>query len=316
MTPVTRTADEEALPQATGQAPHAHAAPSQVTGILLLIASTVVFSVCDIITKHLAATLPASEIAWIRYATFSCLVVPVVLLVGGKGLLRAKRPGLQVLRSLGMIGSTIFFTMGLRYLPVAESTAIYFISPILIMALSILFLGESVGWRRWVAALVGLTGVLVVIRPGTEAFQATALFPLLGATSWAAGAVVTRKMSGSDHPLTTLAYSAVVGCLILSVTIPFTWVTPSLSEIGFALLMGLFFAIGQWFVVLAYRHGNASVIAPFSYVQLLWAGALGYWVFGAVPDGWTIVGACIIAASGLYTAYRERVRMQQKKAGA
>jgi drug/metabolite transporter (DMT)-like permease len=314
MIPVSEvTASEVPLP-AVEEAPHAHSAPSQVTGILLLVASTVVFSVCDTITKHLAATLPAAEIAWIRYATFSCLVVPVVLLVGGKGLLRAKRPGLQVLRSFGMIGSTIFFTMGLRSLPVAESTAIYFISPILIMALSILFLNESVGWRRWIAALVGLTGVLIVIRPGTEAFQATALLPLLGATSWAAGAIVTRKMSGSDHPLTTLAYSAVVGCLILSVAIPFTWVTPSLSEIGFALLMGLFFTIGQWFVVLAYRHGNASVIAPFSYVQLLWAGALGYLVFGAVPDGWTVVGAGVIAASGLYTAYRERVRTLQRKA--
>lgn len=316
MTSASRTADQEALPPITEQAHHAHATPSPVKGILLLVASTIAFSVCDIITKHLAASLPAAEIAWIRYAIFSCIVVPVVLLAGGKALLRAQRPGLQVLRSFGMIASTIFFTMGLRYLPVAESTAIYFVSPILIMALSILFLGESVGWRRWIAALVGLTGVIVVIRPGTDAFQATALFPLLGATSWAAGAVVTRKMSGSDHPLTTVAYSAVVGCLSLSVALPFNWVTPSAGQLGFAFLMGLFFAVGQWLVVLAYRHGNASVIAPFSYVQLLWAGALGYLVFGALPDGWTVVGACIIAASGLYTAYRERVRMLQRKAGA
>ncbi|WP_445502075.1 DMT family transporter [Microvirga sp. G4-2] len=312
MTIASRAAESEAPLKITEQLPHAQVVPSPVRGILLLVASTIVFSFCDIITKHLAATLPATEIAWIRYATFSCIVVPVILLTGGKVLFRAKRPGLQILRSFGMIGSTLFFTQGLRYLPVAESTAIYFISPILIMALSILFLGESVGWRRWIAALVGLTGVLVVIRPGTDAFQTTALLPLLGATSWAAGAVVTRKMSGSDHPLTTLAYSAVGGCLILSAALPFNWVAPSGSEIGFAVLMGLFFAVGQWFVVLAYRHGNASVIAPFSYVQLIWAGALGYLVFGALPDGWTIMGACIIAASGLYTAYRERVRMLQR----
>lgn len=316
MTVASRAAESGAPLNIAEQSSHAQAAPSPVRGILLLVASTIVFSVCDIITKYLAATLPAAEIAWIRYATFSCIVVPVILLTGGKTLFRAKRPGLQILRSFGMIGSTLFFTQGLRYLPVAESTAIYFISPILIMALSIVFLGESVGWRRWIAALVGLSGVLVVIRPGTDAFQTTALLPLLGATSWAAGAVVTRKMSGSDHPLTTLAYSAVGGCLILSAALPFNWVTPSVSEIGFALLMGLFFSIGQWFVVLAYRYGNASVIAPFSYVQLIWAGALGYLVFGALPDGWTIVGACIIAASGLYTAYRERVRMMQRRTGA
>jgi len=315
MTVASKTAEGEASSKIADQPSHGQA-QSPARGILLLVASTVFFSICDVLTKYLAATLPAVEIAWIRYVTFSCIVVPVVMLTGGRTLFRAKRPGLQVLRSCGIIGSTLFFTQGLRYLPVAESTAIYFISPILIMALSILFLGETVGWRRWTAAFVGLVGVLVVIRPGTDAFQATALLPLLGATSWAAGAVVTRKMSGSDHPLTTLVYSAVLGCLVLGALLPFNWVMPTGREIAFAVLMGLFFAAGQWLVVLAYRYGNASVIAPFSYVQLIWAGSLGYLVFGALPDGWTVVGACIIAASGLYTAYRERVRMLQARGGA
>ncbi|MXQ14720.1 DMT family transporter [Microvirga makkahensis] len=313
MTIASETAEKsEDSPTVSNQPSHGPA-QSPVRGILLLVASTVFFSLCDVITKHLTATLPAVEIAWIRYFTFTCIVVPVIMLTGGGGLFRAKRPGLQALRSFGIIGSTLFFTQGLRYLPVAESTAIYFISPILIMALSIVFLGETVGWRRWIAALVGLAGVLVVIRPGTDAFQPAALLPLLGATSWAASAVVTRRMSGSDHPLTTLVYSAVLGCLVLSVLLPFNWVTPIGSEIELATLMGLFFAMGQWLVVLAYRYGNASAIAPFSYVQLIWAGTLGYLVFGALPDGWTIVGAGIIAASGLYTAYRERVRMMQAR---
>ncbi|SCY53573.1 DMT family transporter [Microvirga guangxiensis] len=312
MTIASKAARGDSQSRNADQSSYAPAAASPVLGILFLIASTVFFSLTDIITKHLTATLPVVEIAWIRYATFSCIVAPIVFMAGGRALFRTKRPGLQVLRSFGMVGSTLLFTQGLRYLPVAESTAIYFISPILIMALSILFLGESVGWRRWIAAGVGLIGVLVVIRPGTSAFQSTALLPLLGATSWAAGAVVTRKMSGVDHHLTTLVYSAVVGCVALTVLLPFNWVMPQLSEIGFGLAMGLVFTIGQWFVVLAYRHGNASVIAPFSYVQLIWAGILGYLVFGSLPDGWTVVGACIIAASGLYTAYRERLRMRQR----
>jgi drug/metabolite transporter (DMT)-like permease len=316
MTIASRAVEGKAPSTTIDRRSHGPTVHSPARGILLLLASTIVFSFCDVITKQLAATLPVIEIAWIRYATFACIVIPATLLTGGPVLFRAKRPGLQVIRTFGIIGSTLFFTQGLRYLPVAESTAIYFISPILIMALSILFLGESVGWRRWSAALVGLVGVLIVIRPGTDAFQATAFLPLLGATSWALSAVMTRKMSGSDHPLTTLAYSAVVGCLSLTVALPFNWVMPSVGEIGFAVLMGLFFTVGQWLVVLAYRHGSASVIAPFSYAQLIWAGVLGYLVFGALPDRWTVAGAGIIAASGLYTAYRERIRALERKAGA
>jgi drug/metabolite transporter (DMT)-like permease len=211
-----------------------------------------------------------------------------------------------------MVGSTIAFTHGLRFLPVADATAINFVSPILIMALSVLILGETVGWRRWSAAAVGFLGVMIVMRPGTGAFQPAAFLPLLAAASWAGAAVVTRKMSGSDHALTTLSYSAVVGFLVLSALLPFDWVTPGRAEIALGLGIGVLSTVAHWFVILAYRHGDASVLAPFSYTQLIAAGVLGYLVFGALPDGWTILGAGIIAASGLYTAYRARIRAREK----
>jgi drug/metabolite transporter (DMT)-like permease len=214
-----------------------------------------------------------------------------------------------------MVGSSIMFIQSLPHLPVADATAIFFVSPILIMALSVLFLGESVGWRRWTAAAVGLIGVMIIVRPGTGAFEPAALLPILSASSWAVGAVVTRKITG-DHALTTLAYSASVGSIVLSALMPFNWVTPSGTEIALGLCMGILFAIGHWFVVLAYRHGNASLIAPFSYVQLIWAGTLGYLVFGSLPDSWTITGACLVAMSGFYTAYRERIRAMQKRFSA
>ena len=287
-------------------------APSPLRGILFLIASTVVFSIADVITKQLASTLPPPEVAWMRYVTFALVVVPIVLVKGGPALLRSRRPGLQVLRGLGMVGSSLLFIQSLPHLPVADATAIFFVSPILIMALSVIVLGESVGWRRWSAAAVGFIGVMIVVRPGTGAFQFAALLPMIGASSWAVGAVVTRKIGG-DHAFTTLAYSSLVGTLVLSALMPFNWVTPNAAQIGLGLCMGVLFAIGHWFIVLAYRHGNASLIAPFSYVQLIWAGTLGYLVFGTLPDSWTITGAGIIALSGLYTAYRERVRAMQKK---
>jgi drug/metabolite transporter (DMT)-like permease len=305
--PVAR---KNAAPLAPSSAP-----ASPLRGILFLIASTIVFSVADVITKQLASTLPPPEVAWMRYVTFALFIVPVVLIKGGPALFRSQRPGLQVVRGLGMVGSSIMFVQSLPHLPVADATAIFFVSPILIMALSVIFLGESVGWRRWTAAAVGLIGVMIVVRPGTGAFQPAAFLPILGAASWSVGAVVTRKITG-DHALTTLAYSASVGSVVLSALMPFNWVTPNGTEIALGLCMGILFSIGHWFVVLAYRHGNASLIAPFSYVQLVWAGTLGYLVFGTLPDSWTITGACLIAVSGLYTAYRERVRALQKRFSA
>lgn len=290
-------------------------APSPLRGVLFLIASTIVFSVADVITKQLASTLPPPEVAWMRYVTFALVIIPIVLLKGGPGLLRSRRPKLQVLRGFGMVGSSLLFIESLPYLPVADATAIFFVSPILIMALSVLFLGETVGWRRWTAAAFGFVGVMIVVRPGTGSFQFAALLPMMAASSWAVGAVVTRKIVG-DHAFTTLAYSALVGTVVLSALMPFNWVTPDATEIGLGLSMGVLFAIGHWFIVLAYRHGNASMIAPFSYVQLIWAGSLGYLVFGTVPDALTITGAGIIALSGLYTAYRERVRAMEKKFSA
>jgi drug/metabolite transporter (DMT)-like permease len=277
-------------------------------GVLLIVASTVFFACSDVITKALASSLPAVEIAWLRYVTFSLLVIPLLLREGGSTVLRSRRPGLQVLRGLGMAFSALLFISSLRFLPVADATAINFISPILITALSIPFLGEVVGWRRWTAAFVGLLGVLIVIRPGTSSFELAAILPLLGATCWAGAAIVTRMMSGTDSSVTTLAYSAFVGAAVLSALVPFGWVTPSWPEIGLGLCVGVLSTIGHWLVILAYRHASASTIAPFSYIQLLWAGALGYAAFGSMPDLWTVVGIAIIAASGLYTAYRERVR--------
>lgn len=276
-------------------------------GVALMVASTVFFSCSDVITKVLAGSLPAVEIAWLRYVTFTLLVVPFAW-HGGAGGLRSHRPGLQVLRGFGMVGSALLFTLSLPFLPVADATAIYFISPILITALAVPLLGEKVGWRRWTAALVGLVGVVVVIRPGTGAFQAAALLPLVGAASWAGAAIVTRLMSGRDRPITTLAYSALAGLAVLSAMVPFAWVTPTGTELLLAIAMGVLSTAGHGLVVLAYRHASASMVAPFSYVQLIWAGALGFAVFGSLPDGLTVLGACIIAASGLYTAYRERVR--------
>ena len=299
-------------PAPTPAPPWSIAEGKPLWGVALMVIATVFFACSDVITKVLSGALPPVEIAWLRYVTFTALLIPLALRGARESALRSRRPGLQVLRGLGMVGSALLFTLGLPFLPVADATAIYFISPILITALAIPFLGEKVGWRRWTAALVGLVGVLIVIRPGTGAFNSAALLPLLGASCWAVAAVATRMMSGTDRTTTTLVYSALVGLAVLTALVPFSWRTPSGWELGLAVVMGVTSTAGHGLVVLAYRHASASMVAPYSYVQLIWAGTLGFMVFGTLPDGYTVLGAGIIAASGLYTAYRERVRAAER----
>lgn len=285
-------------------------------GILLTIAAVALFSVSDAMAKHLGQSLPPVEVAWMRYATFLLLTLTPLLRRGGAaGLLRPRAPALQILRGLAMVGSALSFIHALRVLPLAEATAINFVSPLFITALSIPVLGEIVGLRRWAAVAVGLLGVLIVVRPGSGAFEAeAALLPVLTAASWACAVVVTRKMAGADRPATTLLWSAAVGFAVLSALLPFGFVMPSAEQAGLGLLLGLISSAGQWLVVLAYRHAAASVLAPFSYCQLLSSALLGLLMFGAAPDGWTLAGAGVIIASGLYTAHRERVRARERSA--
>jgi drug/metabolite transporter (DMT)-like permease len=280
--------------------------------ILLVVASVALFSVSDVLAKLLRQqSLPATEIAWLRYLAFAGLAV----LLAGRGRfagLRPRRPGLQVLRGLFLLGSALFFITGLAYLPVAEATAIVFISPTFITALSVVFLGEVVGIRRWAAVLAGFLGVLVVIRPGGDSIQAAALLPVASALSWAATIVITRKIGTTERAETTLLWSACIGLLALTAVVPFGFLPPSPGQVGIGLALGLCSSLGQYLVILAYRRAAASVLAPFSYVQLLSSALLGYAAFSAVPDQATLLGAAVIVLSGLYTAHRERIRARER----
>ncbi|MEA2755386.1 MAG: hypothetical protein QOJ54_1675 [Aliidongia sp.] len=280
-------------------------------GILLLLLAVLTFSCSDATAKYLSTELPVIEIIWLRYLVFALVLVPSALR-SGVGVLRSTRPGLQLLRGMGMLVSSLFFISCLPVLPLADATAIGFVSPLFITALSIPVLGERVGMRRWAAIVVGLIGVVVVIRPGTSAFQPAALLPILSALSWAGAIVITRKMSGTEGTLTTLIFSAVSALLVVSFMVPFDWVMPTARQLGIALLYGIFASGGQWLIVLAYHRAGASALASLNYSQLVWAVALGFLVFGAVPDRWTLAGASIIIASGLYTAHRERLRTRTR----
>ena len=305
----------EAGPAGPGARSAAPAKDTTFAAIGLSLLSTVFFAMGDVAAKVLTDTLPAIEVTWLRYIVFCSVVVPAVFVARGAKAMHTPRLRLQIIRALAVAGSSVLFILGLGHLQVAEATAINFISPIFITALSIPLLGEKVGIRRWAAAAVGFLGVMLVVQPGGSAFQMAALLPIGAALSWAVAAIATRLMS-SERPEATLAWSAVIGLIVLTAFVPFNWRAPTTGEIGLAVLMGSFSTMGHWLIILAYRKAAASTIAPFSYVQLLFAGLLGFGVFGTVPGTMTLVGGLVIAASGLYTAHRERIRAREARLAA
>lgn len=273
--------------------------------ILFILTTTVMFAFLDTGVKYAVQFYPVLQIAWARYV-FQMIVVPVVIgRTHPRDVLRTKRPGLQVLRSLMMVGATLSFFTAVNYLPVAEASAIGMIAPLMVTALAIPLLGEKVGRRRWAAVIVGLIGALIIIRPGFGGLSWAAILPVITAICYALYQITTRMLAEIDPPITTFFYSGAVGVVVLSVAVPFVWQTPTLSGWAMMICLGLLAGAGHYCVIQAMRRGPASVLAPFSFVQLVWVTILGYLVFGDLPDQFTIIGATIVVASGGYVFYRE-----------
>ena len=272
--------------------------------IALAVSATVLFGSSDTISKYLSGSLPIIEFIWIRYVLF---LIMAGFLVRRRSVI-PRNPGQQVARGLCVAGSSVLFVYGVRQMTMAQATTISFLSPMLITILSIPLLGETVGPRRWAAVGAGMVGMLVVVRPGMGGFQPAALFGVASSFCWALALIITRRISSSDTPQTTVLWSAAIGTAVLTLMLPFEAVWPTASQLAWSLVLGVLASGGQWLVILAHRIAPASLLAPFFYSQLLWVTVLGFLVFGNLPDGWTLAGAAIIIASGLYTAHRERVR--------
>lgn len=271
--------------------------------------AVVSFSCIDASGKFLIHHMDTLQVVWARYFFAAVLTLIFTNPITRPGLTRTRRPFLQVGRSALLLLSTILNLFALHWLQLDEVLSILFSTPLMVAALCVPLLGETVGWRRWAAIVVGFVGVLVVVRPGLGGMHPAALLSFGGAICYALYVVATRFLSRSDSSDTTQFYTNLVGAVAMCCVIPFVWTTPESAFIaGLMVLIGAFGGGGHYLLILAHRRAPASALAPFIYTQMVWTTALGFLVFGDLPHRWTIVGGLIVISSGLYLLHRETVR--------
>lgn len=276
-------------------------------GIGLYLLAVLIFSVQDGIAKHLAEFYDPFMVVWARYSAQTAWTLGVF----GPFMwryLRTRNLPLQLIRSAFLFGATLCFFNAFKHLPLAESVAIFEIAPLIITGLSVLVLGEKVGWRRILAVSTGLLGALIIIRPGSEVFSWAALYPVGAALCFACYSIATRFLSGGEPALTSFVYTALIGTIAASVMVPFVWETPAMEHVPMMVGLGLVGGAGHYLLIAALALAPASVVAPFSYIGLLFAVGIGVVVFGEVPDLMTAFGALVIVGAGLYVWYRENAK--------
>lgn len=268
-------------------------------GIGLYLLALFLFTALDTTLKFAVATLPVLQVLWARFL-FHLVTVSAVLAIAGTRLPPISRaPRLQAARSVILATANLCFTAALAVIPLAETTAIGFLAPVLTVLAAAYWLGEQITPRRIASLLFGFLGVLVVIRPGDAMFQPASLLPLITAGLFAVYQVMTRKLAFIDDSRTTIFHTGLVGSALTTLLLPFVWVTPSLAEWGLLVLAGALGGIGHWFLILAHSRAPAGLLAPFAYTQLAAATLSGFLFFGEVPDSATLLGAGAIAMAGL-----------------
>lgn len=277
--------------------------------LLLMCVGVTMFPFLNTGIKLLTPHYSVIEIVWARFTGHFLTMIAVFLPSAGWRVFRANRPAIQITRSFLLLGSTVFSVSGIGYVPLATASAIGFSSPIIVTALSVPLLGESVGPRRWSAVLVGFVGVLIVVRPGAGQLTSATLLLLCAAACYALYQVATRRSSQHDSPETGIIYAALVGTVATSLIVPFDFELPHRwLDAAIMASLGVFGGVGHYFVIRAFRLGPAALIAPLGYLELVGTTTLGFLVFNNFPDAWTWVGAGLIVASGVYIALRERRR--------
>lgn len=280
----------------------------RLLAIGLTLGTYLFFAICDSCAKWMAMSgMPPMQVAFGRYGVQLAFILGMTLPQAGLGSFATKRPVLQVLRAMGLLGMTAANFVAVFYLPLTVTSAIMFGMPLLITALSVPLLGEQVGWRRWIAIVVGFFGILVIVQPWSADFHGAVLLSLASIASGAMYFILTRKLTATESTMSLQLYAGLVGTLCLAPLALANWVWPdgALSWIVF-LGVGMAAMTGHGIAIIAHRFAPASVLAPFAYSQIIWMTLSSWLVFSEPPTMWLYVGGPIVIASGLYVWLRER----------
>ena len=279
----------------------------------LVVAAGICFSTLDATAKWLVQDHTLFVVVWARYAGQMIVATPIAWHRGGAQFWRTRHLRTQLVRSLFLVMATMCFFGALRFLPLAEGSAISFLAPMFAIVPSQWVLRERPTRARWIAAISGFAGILILVRPGSAVFHPATLLLLGAAISNAMYQLLTRRLT-ADTPHTTLFYSGLVGTALLSLALP--WMeTPgriTFRDAGFMMELGLLAGLGHWMLISAYLKAPAALVAPFTYLQMIWATLYGLAIFGQLPDRWSALGMATIVASGVWLAVQERPRSARR----
>ena len=287
-----------------------------VRAVLLICAATLCFASLDTVVKMLSARYPVPFLVWARWTIQALAIVAWLAPRRGLAFVRTGRPRRSLVRGAMLIGSSISFVYALRDLPLANVTALNYSTPMMVVALAVIFLGERLTRPRVAFVLAGVAGMLLIVRPGTDVFRGASLLALASAAFYAMFQIMTRRMADED-PGVLLFYPALVGSVAMSVALAFSLdaiVAMPWTHVAMLVVGGMVGTFGHFLFILAFQRGPASALTPFTYVHLVWATLIGWLAFGTIPDGYALAGMAIIAGSGLTITLHERRRAQSAAA--